>query len=84
MSLGSNPPPATISMCYNWYMGKRLKWIHGIVVVVFIFIWILATFMGWLSSVTFVSHMSMLALVYAGLSAWQGARTEEKEDGRES
>jgi hypothetical protein len=62
--------------------GKRLKWVHGIAAALFTMIWIAAAFMGWLSSVVFVSHMSMLALVYAGLSAWQGARTEEREEER--
>lgn len=63
--------------------GKRLKWIHGSAAVLFAVIWIAAALMGWLASVVFVSHMSMLALVYAGLSAWQGARTEEREENNE-
>jgi hypothetical protein len=63
--------------------GTRLKWIHGSAAALFTAIWIAAAFLGWLSSVVFVSHMSMLALVYAGLSAWQGARTEEREEQKE-
>ena len=63
--------------------GKKLKWVHGSFVIAFILIWITAAIFGWLASVTFVSHMSMIALVYAAASAWQAARTEEKEDERE-
>lgn len=36
--------------------------------------------MGWVKSVTFVSHMSMIALVLAEIAAWQASRTEQKED----
>jgi len=57
--------------------GKHLKWIHGGFVVAFILIWITAAIVGWLSSVTFVSHMSMVALVYSAASAWQAARAEK-------
>jgi len=46
-------------------------------VVAFILIWITAAIVGWLSSVTFVSHMSMVALVYSAASAWQAARAEK-------
>lgn len=63
--------------------GKQMKWIHFAAVIVFILTWIAAAFMGWLASVTFVSHMSMIALVYSGISAWQAARTEQKEDDRD-
>jgi len=60
--------------------GKMLKWIHGGFVVLFILIWVLAAIFGWLASVTFVSHMSMVALVYAAASAWQGARAEKASE----
>lgn len=66
------------------FTGKRLKWIHSGFVILFIAIWIAAAIFGWLASVTFVSHMSMFALVYAAASAWQAAHNEEKEDARDS
>lgn len=69
---GSNPSYAT--------MSTKLKWIHFTAILLFLAIWVAAAVFGWLSSVVFVSHMSMLALVYAAASAYQGARTEEKED----
>lgn len=43
-------------------------------------LWLVATLTGLVESVTFVSHVSMLALVLAEFSAWQASRTEEKED----
>lgn len=43
-------------------------------------LWAFATLTGLVKSVTFVSHVSMLALVLAEFSAWQASRTEQKED----
>jgi hypothetical protein len=40
----------------------------------------LAYSMGWLSSVDFVSLMSMIALFLGSFSAWQAARVEVKQD----
>lgn len=34
-------------------------------------LWGLATWFGWVNSVAFVAHMSMLALVAAFISAWR-------------
>jgi hypothetical protein len=60
--------------------GKFWKWVHlgGIFVVAII--WIVAGILGWLQSVTFVSHVSMAALLLAEISSWQGSRTEMKQD----
>ena len=41
---------------------------------------ILAFFLGWLESVTFVSLVSMLALFLGSFSSWQAARTEVKQE----
>lgn len=60
--------------------GKTWKWIHFIAIFVFTALWIAATFFGWISLVEFVSHISMLALVYAAISSWQSARVEQKQD----
>lgn len=62
-------------------MGARgWKRLHGWFTVGFVGLWALAIPTGWIHSVTFVSHVSMLALVYAALSAWQSGRTEVKQD----
>lgn len=62
--------------------GRTWKWIHLAMVFVFIVIWILAFpfAFGWINSVAFVAHMSMIALIYAAASAWQAARAEEKSE----
>lgn len=60
--------------------GKVMKRIHASFVILFAIIWIAAAIFGWLSSVVFVSHMSMVALVYAAASAWQGAKAEEASE----
>jgi hypothetical protein len=60
--------------------GKKLKYVHGGLVIFWILLWIVAAITGWIQSVAFVSHMSMAALVLGSASAWQAARTEEKEE----
>ena len=40
---------------------------------------LLAFSLGWLSSVVFVSLMSMIALFLGSFSAWQAARVEVKQ-----
>lgn len=60
--------------------GQNWKWIHFGLIFGFVGLWATAAVLGWLSSVTFVSHVSMVALVLAEISAWQAARTEQKQD----
>lgn len=53
---------------------------HGIAAVVFTVLWAISIPTGWIHSIVFISHVSMVALVYAALSAWQSGRTEVKVD----
>ena len=39
-----------------------------IILILSVILWYLAINRGWLDSVTFVSHVSMMALVFAGIS----------------
>jgi len=57
-----------------------LQWVHGGFVIFWIVLWIVASIFGWLASVTFVSHLSVVALVLASLASWQAARGERKAD----
>ena len=57
-----------------------LRAFHGWCTIAWIPITILAFFMGWLESVTFVSLISMLALWLGSFSSWQAARTEVKQE----
>lgn len=54
--------------------------LHGWATVAFLALWGVAILTGWIESVKFVSHVSMVALAYASLSAWQACRTEVKQD----
>lgn len=63
--------------------GRFWKWFHLVGIFAMMVLWAFATFTGLVKSVTFVSHVSMLALVLAEFSAWQASRTEQKEDDRE-
>lgn len=60
--------------------GRTWKWVHFCGIFFFIALWIAAAVFGWVQSVVFVSHVSMVALVLAEVSAWQASRTEQKED----
>ena len=44
----------------------------------------ISIFTGWVSSVTYVSALSIWALVSSHLSAWQAARVEVKQDKQDS
>jgi membrane associated rhomboid family serine protease len=60
--------------------AKFWKIFHGARVVFYILLWIAAAIFGWISSVAFVAHVSMVALVEGAMAAWQGARTEKKAE----
>ena len=47
--------------------------VNLIILVVSVVLWYLAAVKGWLSKVTFVSNVSMLALVFAGVSGLAAA-----------
>lgn len=59
---------------------RQMLWVHGIAGSLFIALWAVATVTGWVNSPAFISHVSMLALVYAAFTGWQGARAEKKAD----
>lgn len=40
-------------------------------VVLSVVLWVVATVVGWIDSVAFVSHVSMLALVVGFVAAWR-------------
>ena len=47
--------------------------VNVVITIVSLVLWLLAASNGWLSSVTFVSNVSMLALVFAGVSGLAAA-----------
>lgn len=57
-----------------------LRKVHGILTVFWCFLWIAAFIFGWLSSVTFVSHLSAIALILGSWSSWQAAKVEVNQD----
>lgn len=66
---------------YPWHMAvsaKQMRRVHGVLTWFWIALWIAASIFGWLASVTFVSHVSMAALVLTSWSAHQGARAEHE------
>lgn len=76
---GSSPVRHTV--VYPCIMSGRFwKWMHFVGIFMMLALWAIATLTGLVKSVTFVSHVSMLALVLAEFSAWQSSRTEQKQD----
>jgi len=57
-----------------------LRKFHGYSTIFWIPFTILAYAIGWLTSVTFVSIVSMLALFLGSFSSWQASRAEVKLD----
>lgn len=47
--------------------------VNVVVLIVSLVLWVLAIQYGWLESVVFVSHVSLLALVFSGVSGVAGA-----------
>lgn len=56
------------------------KRINGWLTIFWIFMIPISVFMGWTESVTYVSALSIYALITGHLSTWQAARVEEKQD----
>lgn len=57
-----------------------MRHVHAALTVFWIALWIAAGLFGWVKSVTFVSHLSVAALVLASFGGWQSARAEDKAD----
>lgn len=63
-----------------WGKPEFLRRVHGCLTVFWLVLWAAAWVFGWLSSVTFVSHLSAIALVLGSWSSWQAARVEVNQD----
>jgi len=59
-----------------------LRAVHGWFVILWIALWIVATWTGWIHSVAYVAHLSQAALGLGSWSAWQPARVEAHQDER--
>lgn len=60
--------------------AKFLRKFHGWATIFWIVIIPISLLLGWLESVTFVSALSIWALVASHWAAWQASRVEEKEE----
>lgn len=59
---------------------RQMQAINGWLTIGWIVMIPVSWWMGWLSSVTYVSALSLWALVSGHWAAWQAARTEVKQD----
>lgn len=62
-----------------WGKPEVLRRTHGLLTVFWVVLWIAAWAFDWLGSVTFVSHLSAVALILGSWSSWQAARVEVKQ-----
>jgi hypothetical protein len=63
--------------------ARKLLWLNVALLVGSLLLWVAAAVFGWLASVTFVSHVSMLALVLSaisGIAAGDAAVESESAD----
>ena len=60
--------------------AKFLRKFHGWTTIFWIVMIPISLFLGWLESVTYVSALSLWALVASHWAAWQASRVEEKEE----
>lgn len=60
-----------------------MRRVNGWLTIVFLLLIPVAAFAGWLQSVTFVSALSLWALVSGHWSAWQAARVEVRQEAME-
>jgi uncharacterized protein involved in cysteine biosynthesis len=63
---------------------KFMRTVNGWLTILWIVMIPVAMIMGWLTSVTFVSALSLWALVSGHWSAWQAARVEVKQQMEEN
>lgn len=54
--------------------------LHGVLVLFWVALTIVAHITGWVEQTRFVSDLSLVALILASISAWQAARAEVKVD----
>jgi hypothetical protein len=66
-----------------WGKPEVLRRTHGFLTVFWVGLWIAAWLFGWLDSVTFVSHLSAVALILGSWSSWQAARVEVNQMNQE-
>ncbi len=62
---------------------KFMRMVNGWLTIFWVIMIPVSYEMGWLQSVTFVSALSLWALVSGHWSAWQASRTEVKQDEQE-
>lgn len=60
--------------------GQKLIIFNGAVIAFSVLLWIVATFTGWVSSEAFIGHVSMLALVLAGVAGLMGAEATKGQE----
>lgn len=57
-----------------------LRGFHGWCITLWACIWAVAVPMGWIQSITFVSHVTMATALLTSFAAWCAARVEVKQD----
>lgn len=63
-----------------WKSAKSNLWGYTLLLVVLLVLWPVAAFAGWLTSVVFVSHISMAAFIVAVVACIETSRVEVRQE----
>jgi hypothetical protein len=63
-----------------WHSARSNLWGYTLVLIALLILWPVATFMGWIYSVAFVSHVSMAAFIVAVVACIETSRVEVKQE----
>ena len=80
--MGSSPTAATEyttmlrRLMDNPHLMRRIT---GMLIFVSIAEWVVASVVGWVNSVAYVSHLSQLAITISLIPWWQGLRVESRQ-----
>lgn len=73
------PRSSGVTLSSPEQQGVWWRRFNGALIPLTALLWVLAFVMDWLASVTFVSHISMFALVLAAISAWRSDKPTPSE-----
>lgn len=57
-----------------------IRRLHGCSIVVWALLWVLASLVGWIQLVVFISHVTMATAMLTSFAAWCSSRVEVKQD----
>lgn len=63
-----------------WHSARSNLWGYTLLFIALVVLWPVATILGWIYSVAFVSHVSMAAFILAVVACIETSRVEVKQE----